>query len=91
MENVMEYVVNGIPLVGVIIGLVELTKAFGASGKMLTAISFIIGAVLGIFYQYSIKPPATFSDWFGAVIFGLFMGLTACKLYDAVRSAAASE
>jgi len=87
MEQITSYVVNGIPLVGVIIGLVELTKAFGVSGKSLTITSFLIGAVLGIFYQYSVKVPATFSDWFGAIIFGLFMGLTACKLYDAVRSA----
>jgi len=87
MEDIMAYVVNGIPLVGVIIGLVELTKSFGASGKLLTGISFLIGAILGILYQYSIAVPETFSDWFGAIIFGLFMGLTACKLYDAVRSA----
>lgn len=85
------YVVNGIPLVALIMGLVELTKQFGASGKMLTGISFGLGAVLGILYQYSVKIPVGFGDWFGAIAFGLALGLTACKLYDAVRSAANPE
>lgn len=84
------YVVNGIPLVAVILGLVELAKSFGASGRALTGISFGIGAALGIFYQFSVAIPATAGDWFGAVLFGLALGLTACKLYDAVRSAAKS-
>lgn len=82
------YVVNGIPLVAVILGLVELAKSFGASGRTLTGISFAIGAALGIFYQFSVAIPATAADWFGAILFGLALGLTACKLYDAVRSAA---
>lgn len=85
--NVADYVVNGVPLVAVILGLVELAKSFGASGRTLTGISFAIGAVLGVFYQFSIAVPVTAADWFGAVIFGLALGLTACKLYDAVRSA----
>ena len=85
---IAEYVVNGIPLVALIMGLVELTKQFGASGKMLAGISFGIGAALGILYQYSVKVPVSFSDWFGCIVFGLALGLTACKLYDAVRSAA---
>lgn len=85
--NIAEYVVNGVPLVAVILGLVELAKSFGASGRLLTGISFAIGAVLGVFYQFSIAVPASATDWFGAVLFGLALGLTACKLYDAVRSA----
>lgn len=85
------YVVNGVPLVAVILGLVELAKSFGASGRVLTGISFGIGAVLGVFYQFSVAIPATAADWFGAVLFGLALGLTACKLYDAVRSAAKTE
>lgn len=89
--NVGEYVVNGVPLVAVILGLVELAKSFGASGRTLTGISFGIGAVLGVFYQFSVAIPVTAADWFGAVIFGLALGLTACKLYDAVRSAAKTE
>jgi hypothetical protein len=86
-----EYIVNGIPLITVILGLVELTKKFGASGKLLTAISFVIGVVLGILYQFSVKIPVSPTDWFGAIIFGLALGLTACQLYDAVRSASTTR
>lgn len=71
------YIVNGVPLVAVILGLVELAKGFGFTGKVLTGISFGIGAALGIFYQFSVKVPATAADWFGAVVFGLSLGLTA--------------
>ena len=46
-----DQVVNGIPLVLVLIGLIELTKALGAEGKLLINISIVIG--LGLF-NYSI-------------------------------------
>ena len=82
-----DQVVNGIPLVLVVLGLVELSKALGAEGKPLTIISFAIGLVLGILYQLSIAPPAGFRGWFAAVVFGLALGLVACKVYDAIRSA----
>ena len=53
MEAHMEWneVINGIPLIFVVMGLVELAKVFGASGKLLTGISAGIGLVMGIFYQ----------------------------------------
>ena len=38
-----DQIVNGIPLIFVVMGLVELVKAFGAQGKVLTAASFLIG------------------------------------------------
>jgi len=34
--------------------------------------------------------PANFAEWFGAVIFGLALGLVASKVYDAIKSASAS-
>ncbi len=82
-----DQVVNGIPLVFVVLGLVELTKALGVQGKLLTIISFVIGLVLGVLYQLSIAPPMGFGGWFAAVVFGLALGLVACKVYDAIRSA----
>jgi hypothetical protein len=83
--------VNGIPLVLVVMGLVELSKTLGAEGKLLTIISFVIGLVLGILYQLSITPPMGFGGWFAAVVFGLALGLVACKVYDAIRSASKVE
>ena len=86
-----DQVVNGVPLIFVVMGLVELVKAFGAQGKVLTAASFLIGLGLGVLYQVSIAVPEGFAGWFGAVIFGLALGLVACKVYDAMKSATKAQ
>ncbi len=83
-----DQIVNGIPLIFVVMGLVELAKAFGLSGKVLTAASFAIGLALGVLYQISVEVPVGFGGWFGAAVFGLALGLVASKVYDAIRSAA---
>lgn len=82
-----DQIVNGIPLIFVVMGLVELVKAFGVQGKALTAASFVIGLVLGVLYQVSLGVPADYAGWFGAAVFGLALGLVASKVYDAIRSA----
>jgi len=81
-------VINGIPLFFVVMGLVELAKVFGASGKLLTGISVGIGLVLGVLYQLSLGVPADFAGWFGAVLYGLALGITASGVYNAIRHAA---
>ena len=83
----MEQAVNGIPLVVLVVALVEWAKRFGVEGKALNAASMAIGAVIGIAYWYAQRPLVTFSDWFGAVVYGLALGLTASGVYDAARSA----
>ena len=83
-----EQVVNGIPLIFVVMGLVELTKAFGASGKLLTGLSMGIGLVIGVLYQLSLVIPVDFAGWFGAAVYGLALGITASGVYNAVRNAA---
>jgi hypothetical protein len=75
--------VIGIPLLLVVFGLVEFTKSLGLKGKILLLVSMFIGLILGMAYQISIAGlPATFSAWFGVVIFGLAIGLTASGFYD---------
>lgn len=86
-----DQVVNGVPLIFVVMGLVELIKAFGVQGKVLTAASFLIGLGLGVLYQISIATPDGFAGWFGAVIFGLALGLVACKVYDAMKPATKAQ
>lgn len=86
-----DQVINGIPLVLVVMGLVELSKAFGVQGKVLTALSFAIGLILGVLYQLSIGVPADFAGWFGAAVFGIGLGLVACKIYDAIGSSTHTE
>jgi hypothetical protein len=81
-------IVNGVPLIFVVMGLVELTKAFGASGKLLTGLSMAIGLILGVLYQISLGIPVDFAGWFGAVLYGLALGITASGVYNAIRNAA---
>ena len=81
-------IVNGIPLIFVVMGLVELAKVFGASGKLLTGISVGIGLALGVLYQISLGVPVDFAGWFGAAIYGLALGITASGVYNAIRNAA---
>lgn len=82
-----DQIVNGIPLIFVVMGLVELVKAFGVQGKTLTAVAFGVGLVIGLLYQVSLGVPADYAGWFGAAVFGLALGLVASKVYDAIRSA----
>lgn len=82
-----DQIVNGVPLIFVVMGLVELVKVFGVQGKALTASSFGIGLILGLLYQISLGMPANYTGWFGAALFGLALGLVASKVYDAIGSA----
>ena len=82
-----DQIVNGIPLLFVVMGLVELSKSFGAQGKALTAISFGIGLIVGLLYQISLGLPVGFAEWFGSAFFALALGLVTSKVYDAVGSA----
>lgn len=80
--------VKGIPLILVVIGAVEFFKQLGARGRLLTILSMVVGLVFGILYQLSIEMPVSFAGWFGAVVYGVALGLAACKIYDAGKSAA---
>jgi hypothetical protein len=78
--------VNGIPLLFVIWGLVAFVKSFGVEGRTLTTISLALGLVLGILYQLSTNGvPTAFDGWFGVVIYGLGLGIVASGLYDVVK------
>lgn len=83
--------VAGIPLVLVVIGLVEWFKKMGLAGVWLNVASLAIGLVAGISYQVSLAVPVDFAGWFGAVVYGLGLGLVASGLYDAVRNATTIE
>lgn len=85
----MDQIVNGIPLTVLVIALVEWIKKFGVEGKALNAVSMAIGALIGVAYWYAQSPLQSFTDWFGAVVYGLALGLVASGIYDAARSAVA--
>lgn len=75
-------IVNGVPLVFVIAGLVEFAKKFDLRGKSCTALSMGLGVVFGVAYQVQAGPPANFAGWFGAVLYGLALGIVTSGLYD---------
>jgi len=77
-------VVNGIPLVFVIAGLVAFAKTMGLTGKALTSLSLVLGLVFGLLFQISLAMPVGLSQWFGAAVFGLALGITTSGLYDLV-------
>jgi hypothetical protein len=75
-------IVNGVPLVIVVMGLVEFCKQLGATGRVLTVVSMLIGLALGMLYQCSLAVPVTFAGWFAAAVYGLALGLTASGISD---------
>jgi hypothetical protein len=91
MEYFKDAVVNGVPLLFVVFGLVAWVKSMGLGGKALTATSFVIGIVLGILYMYSLAPLVTFSQWFGGGTFGLGLGIVASGVYKGIENATAGN
>ncbi len=77
----LDPIVNGIPILFIIFGLVEFSKKFGWEGNHLTLLSMFLGVVLGISYQVAQQYPE-FARWFFVVIYGLALGLSASGLYD---------
>lgn len=82
--NFQDAIVNGIPLLIIIAGLVEFAKKFGLQGEACTVLSMVLGLALGVLYQLQSGVPADLAGIFGMAIYGLGMGLTACGLYDVV-------
>ncbi len=80
--------VNGVPLVVLIVGLVQFIAEMGVGGKALKATSAGIGLAVGIAYQFSLGTPVDFASWFGALLYGLGLGVVASGLVDQARSLA---
>jgi hypothetical protein len=79
--NLSDLLINGVPLLIIVFGLVEFIKKLGVSGNALTVISMLIGVFLGICYQVS-QLNTTFGLWFGIVAFGILIGLAASGIYS---------
>lgn len=80
-------IVNGIPLLFVVMGLVAWVKSAGVKDVGLRVASMGIGLVLGFGYMYSTAAPVGFGGWFGYAVYGLALGLLASGVVDAVRPA----
>ena len=78
-------VINGIPLVFVIAGLVAFAKSMGLAGKGLTVLSLFLGVAVGVVYQLGVAVPVGMAGWSGVVVYGLALGITTSGLYDLVK------
>lgn len=76
-----EYIVGGISIMAVIMGLVQLVKKLGVSGNILILVSVLIGFVIGAVYKLTGMYPQI-APWLELVIFALYMGLGATGLYS---------
>ena len=80
----MEMVVNGAPLLALIIGLVEFAKHLGVTGQWSMVLAMVLGVLFGVlWYVYAQGLQVEdFRFWFEAVVAGLVLGLSASGLYD---------
>lgn len=78
----MDAVVNGVPLIVAILALVEFAKRMGIKEKGSLVLSMCLGIAMGILYQVSLAMPADLAGWFGAILYGFALGLSASGLYD---------
>ena len=77
--------VNPLLLIGMILGLVEMAKKFGLSGKKTIVVSMLTGIGLGVLYQLQVFFPAM-TIWFQTGVYGTLLGLSASGLYNLPRS-----
>ena len=75
-------VVNGIPLLIIIAGLVQFAEKFGIKGRTQLVLSMGLGIAFGLAFELQSGLPADFAGWFGVFVYGLGLGLTTSGLYD---------
>ena len=89
MDVYAEAVVQGVPLIFVVLGLVEVSEKFGAEGRVKQAIALVIGLVFGVGFMFATQGvPAAFAGYFGYAVYGLGLGLVTSGVYDAGKAIA---
>lgn len=77
--------IDGISVVLLIVGLVELVKRLGLKGNVLTLVSVIIGVLVGLgFKAYGMFPDV--KPWVELAVSGIAFGLAATGLYDLTKN-----
>ena len=77
-----ELAFGGLGIVFFVTGTVTWIKKLGVKGTWLTVSSLLTGLVFGVAYKYYLTPLTTYQLWFGAVLYGVFLGFVACGIYD---------
>ena len=84
-----EVVINGWPIIPIILGLVELVKRLGLKGNVLIIVSMAVGLLMGAGnYIATLGLPADFAGWFALAVGGLGYGLVASGIYDVIQKKA---
>ncbi|MDV6377160.1 hypothetical protein ORD22_02645 [Sporosarcina sp. GW1-11] len=71
--------ITDIVLIPVIIGLIEVMKAYGLPKKLMPVFALIFGIGGGIFYLFP-------QDWKSGILSGIIMGLSASGLYSGSKT-----
>jgi len=77
----MDAVINGIPLIAVIIGLVELVKLFGVEGRYVNVVSVFCGVTLGGGHYVLVTGNYDPMTLFVGLVTGIAYGLAASGLW----------
>lgn len=81
--EIYNVLVQGVPLIFVVMGLVEYVKKLGLTGNAVTVASMVIGLLFGVGYMFAnTGVPADFGGWFGYGVYGIGLGLVASGIYD---------
>jgi uncharacterized membrane protein YeaQ/YmgE (transglycosylase-associated protein family) len=84
--DIVNAVVGGVPLILVVFALVEFSKSLGATGKLLTILSFALGFAFSFAYIATKAMPVDPFGWFTAVVVGVIFGATASGSYDFINA-----
>jgi hypothetical protein len=78
--------VQGVPLIFVVMGLVVFFKKAGLKGLWLLIVSLFIGIAFGIGYMIYVNGvPTGYNAYFGYGFYGLSLGLVASGIYDVAK------
>lgn len=81
--DVYNVMVEGVPLIFVVMGLVQWISEFGVKGNYLRGVSMLVGLLFGGGYMLAANgQPADFAGYFGFAVYGVGLGLVASGVYD---------
>ena len=79
-----EFLVYGIPVSVLILGLIQFFKSQGLDTKWAPSISLALGVVFAVLSQVASEYSA-FDAWYKVIVMGVYFGLMACGEFSAVK------
>ncbi len=75
--DVSQYLVYGVPIVALVIGLVKVSREAGLPSKFAPGVSLFLGVLFGLLMALEGEQPLL-----GGALVGVVVGLSACGIYD---------